>query len=184
MEPATAHTPWRSPLASGKFEPLSGDLFRSPSRGSSKRLPADAGGETEPCVSQDDDDLSRRIDRHVGGRVRRRRKRLGPSQAWLSAALGVSVQPVQICERGANRLSAAKRVALAEALDAPLACFLDGLGAGDAPQSDVRPQGDERLQAFWLAADAGDFLRALSVLESLRLRRELLDLIRSMADEA
>jgi hypothetical protein len=40
------------------------------------------------------------------------------------------------------------------------------------------------LQAFWLAADAGDFLRALSVLESPRLRRELLHLIQAMADEA
>jgi transcriptional regulator with XRE-family HTH domain len=135
-------------------------------------------------VSKDDDDLSRRIDRRVDGRVRIRREMPGRPKARLGAALGVSVQPVQTSERGANLLSAAKRVALAEALDAPLACFLDGLGVGGAPQSDLRPQGDERLQAFWSAADAGDFLRALSVLESPRLRRELLHLIQAMADEA
>ncbi|WP_158277976.1 helix-turn-helix domain-containing protein [Caulobacter endophyticus] len=135
-------------------------------------------------MSKDDDDLSWRIDRPVGGRVRLRRKRLARSQARLGAALGISVQPVQTCERGANGLSAAKLVALAEALDAPLACFFDGPGADGAPQGDVRPQRVESLQAFWSAADAGDLLSALSVLESPRLRRGLLHLIQAMADEA
>lgn len=141
------------------------------------------GGPTERCVSQDDNHLDRRVDRHVGARLRLRRKTLGRSQASVGKALGVSFQQVQKYERGANQLNASKLYALSEALDAPVAYFFDGLGADGDQQSDVGPQ-DERLQAFWSAADAGDWLRALAVLENPRLRRELLHLIQAMTAEA
>ncbi|MFN9926323.1 MAG: helix-turn-helix domain-containing protein, partial [Phenylobacterium sp.] len=46
------------------------------------------------------------VDRHVGLRVRMRRKELGVSQERLAESLGITFQQVQKYERGANRVSA------------------------------------------------------------------------------
>jgi DNA-binding XRE family transcriptional regulator len=43
------------------------------------------------------------VDKHVGNRVRMRRKMLGMSQGKLGAALGLTFQQVQKYEKGANR---------------------------------------------------------------------------------
>uniref|UniRef100_UPI0039839B4C helix-turn-helix domain-containing protein n=1 Tax=Phenylobacterium sp. TaxID=1871053 RepID=UPI0039839B4C len=42
------------------------------------------------------------VDRHVGLRVRMRRKEMGVSQEKLAEALGITFQQVQKYERGAN----------------------------------------------------------------------------------
>jgi DNA-binding XRE family transcriptional regulator len=47
------------------------------------------------------------IDKHVGSRVRMRRKMLAMSQEKLGAALGLTFQQVQKYERGANRIGPA-----------------------------------------------------------------------------
>jgi len=45
-----------------------------------------------------------RIDKHVGSRVRMRRKMLAMSQEKLGAALGLTFQQVQKYENGTNRM--------------------------------------------------------------------------------
>ena len=47
-------------------------------------------------------------DKHVGSRVRMRRKMLAMSQEKLGAALGLSFQQVQKYERGDNRIGASR----------------------------------------------------------------------------
>ena len=44
----------------------------------------------------------------------------------MGAILGLSFQQVQKYETGANRISAAMPLAIAQALDAPVALLLDG----------------------------------------------------------
>ncbi len=49
---------------------------------------------------------TRRIDQHVGERIRLRRTEMGHTQEQLAAALEVSYQQIQKYETGANRISA------------------------------------------------------------------------------
>ncbi len=70
------------------------------------------------------------IDKHVGGRVRMRRKMLGISQTKLGQALQVSFQQVQKYENGANRIGAGKLQQIAQILDAPVVFFFEEAPAG------------------------------------------------------
>ncbi len=47
--------------------------------------------------------LTRRVDEHVGTRIRLRRTLLGLTQEQLAAAINISYQQIQKYETGANR---------------------------------------------------------------------------------
>lgn len=64
--------------------------------------------------------------RHIGNRLRGRRRRLGLSQAALGAACGCSFQNIHKYETGAVQLSAASLYVLARALEAPVSYFFEG----------------------------------------------------------
>ncbi len=57
------------------------------------------------------------VDLTVGRNVRRIRNMLGMSQEGLGAKLGLTFQQVQKYEKGTNRISASKLVAISHALD-------------------------------------------------------------------
>ncbi len=67
------------------------------------------------------------IDRHVGNRVRQRRRLLGMSQEKLGEALGLTFQQVQKYERGANRIGASRLFDLSNILDVPVGFFYDDM---------------------------------------------------------
>jgi transcriptional regulator with XRE-family HTH domain len=48
------------------------------------------------------------IDKHVGGRIRMRRKMLGMTQGTLGDGLGLTFQQVQKYEKGTNRIGAGR----------------------------------------------------------------------------
>lgn len=56
------------------------------------------------------------IERKIGERLRRRRIELGLTQEQVGRVVGVSYQQIQKFERGANRVSAARLVLIAEIL--------------------------------------------------------------------
>ena len=60
------------------------------------------------------------IDKHVGRRVRMRRKMLAMSQEKLGAALGLSFQQVQKYERGENRIGASRLQQISHVLQVPI----------------------------------------------------------------
>src|SRR5258708_37304180 len=60
------------------------------------------------------------IDKHVGSRVRMRRKMLAMSQEKLGAALGLTFQQVQKYERGANRIGASRLQQMSHILQVPI----------------------------------------------------------------
>src|ERR1700712_5176962 len=72
------------------------------------------------------------FDVQVGQRIRARRLWLGLSQSELGAALGLSFQQVQKYERGANRVSAAVLVRIAERLAVSPGDLL-----GESPRSEA-----------------------------------------------
>lgn len=71
--------------------------------------------------------LAKRVDEHVGERIRQRRTLLGMTQEQLAAALDISYQQVQKYETGSNRVSAGRLFEIANHLDAEIGYFFEGL---------------------------------------------------------
>ena len=80
---------------------------------------------------------SKRIDRHVGERIRHRRTELGLTQEQLGEALGVSYQQIQKYETGANRISAGRLYEIARRLGVDISDFFDGLDDRDVAAGEV-----------------------------------------------
>jgi len=74
--------------------------------------------------------LAKRVDRHVGEKVRQRRTLLGLTQEQLAVALEISYQQIQKYETGANRISAGRLFEIAQKLDTDVAYFFAGLEEG------------------------------------------------------
>lgn len=73
--------------------------------------------------------LAKRVDEHVGERVRLRRTQMGLTQEHLASALAISYQQIQKYETGANRVSAGRLFEIAQRLDVPMSYFFEGLEA-------------------------------------------------------
>lgn len=71
--------------------------------------------------------LAKRVDEHVGERIRQRRTLLGLTQEQLASALEISYQQVQKYETGANRVSAGRLYEIAKHLDVEIGFFFEGL---------------------------------------------------------
>ncbi len=53
-------------------------------------------------------ELAKRVDKHVGKRIRERRVKMGLTQQGLAEALEITYQQLQKYETGANRVSAGR----------------------------------------------------------------------------
>lgn len=78
--------------------------------------------------------LARRVDDHVGARIRLRRTLLGMTQEQLASALGISYQQVQKYETGANRVSAGRLFEIGQRLDIDIGYFFEGLDPSMLPK--------------------------------------------------
>ncbi|MEE2526695.1 helix-turn-helix transcriptional regulator [Hyphobacterium sp. HN65] len=122
------------------------------------------------------------IDAHVGSRVRLRRQLLKMSQEKLGDELGVTFQQVQKYERGANRIGASRLFSLSKVLDVPVSFFFDGLsgvtadGVAETEQSPV-------IYDFIQSSDGVSLAEAFSRIKTPKVRRRVLELVRSLADE-
>jgi transcriptional regulator with XRE-family HTH domain len=72
-------------------------------------------------------------DKHVGARVRMRRKMLAMSQEQLADALGITYQQVQKNEKGANRIGGQPVAANLPYPQVPVAFFFKGAPNASAP---------------------------------------------------
>ena len=114
------------------------------------------------------------IDLHLGRRLRRRRRLMGLTQQQLAVQVGIRFQQIQKYECGANRISAARLWQLAEALEAPVNYFFDGL----AEALERRDAGHDRTDMF-SRKETLDLIQAYYQLGE-RPRRRLLDLAKSL----
>jgi transcriptional regulator with XRE-family HTH domain len=119
------------------------------------------------------------IDRHVGLRIRLRRKELGISQEKLAESIGLTFQQVQKYERAANRVSASKLWEVARALNTSIAYFYEGLGLDGGMSGDL----GSGLEEFLLTTDGMELARYFPQIQKPRVRRQILELVRSMAAE-
>ena len=121
------------------------------------------------------------IDRHVGLRIRMRRKELGISQERLAESIGLTFQQVQKYERAANRVSASKLWEMARALNTSIAYFYEGLSeTPEAPGSNL-PR--ETVQDFLMTPEGLELASSFPKIAHGRVRRKILDLVRVMSED-
>lgn len=131
----------------------------------------------------DDRDDAHPVDRHVGTRVRLRRRLEGRSQESLASALGLTFQQIQKYERGANRISASKLYDIAAALRVPVSYFFEGLAPTDQDADPASAERDAEIQVFLASADGFDWVRAVTAIQSPAVRKKVLELVEGLADK-
>jgi transcriptional regulator with XRE-family HTH domain len=122
------------------------------------------------------------IDVHVGLQVRLRRKELKISQEKLAETLGLTFQQVQKYERGTNRISASKLYEIARSLRVSIAWFFEGLS--DPLEGRVKGTGADApsAQSFLMTPEGIDLANLFPKIEQPRVRRRLVDLVRSLTE--
>jgi transcriptional regulator with XRE-family HTH domain len=123
------------------------------------------------------------IERHVGDRLRLARRALSLSQEALAEQLGVTFQQVQKYEKGINRISAGRLHHVAEILDVPVSYFF--------PESDASALTEARRQSLPESVvecldtrEGMDLVLTFSRIADPRVRRQVLQLVRSLAQKS
>ena len=119
------------------------------------------------------------IDRHVGLRIRLRRKELGISQEKLADTIGLTFQQVQKYERAANRVSASKLWEVARALNTNINYFYEGLPTDGA----IPTEGGPSLEEFLLTTEGMELARYFPQIVRKGVRRQIVELVRTMIDD-
>ena len=116
-----------------------------------------------------------KVDQHVGGQIKTRRKEVGLSQERLGDAMGLTFQQIQKYERGANRVGASRLHDLSTILSRPIEYFFDGLEPkpGEAPD----PKDDDLLRR----KDNIELVRAYYKIANPAARKRLYELIKNIA---
>ena len=119
---------------------------------------------------------TRRIDQHVGERIRLRRAELGLTQEQLAEALDVSYQQIQKYETGANRISASRIFEMARKLEVDLGYFFEGLPPEAAPAPD-RP-----LEHGGRQRSAIELVRKFAQIEDPEVRAAIAGLVKTIVE--
>ncbi len=107
------------------------------------------------------------VDKHVGNRIRERRRELHISQQDISDILGISYQQLQKYENGNNRISAGRMFLLAHILKVEVGYFYQGLPPSEELFKDKMNDLDfvmpeiESLQATSLRQALTDLVHAI-----------------------
>ena len=133
-------------------------------------------------MSQQDDRLGNPnpVDRHVGLRIRVRRRELGMTQGELAEAIGLTFQQVQKYERAANRISASKLWEVARVLQTTVGYFYDGLG--HPAETTAATPGREAIDMLLLTPEGLDLAETFPRIRQSRVRRKILELTRSLTE--
>lgn len=118
---------------------------------------------------------SRRVDQHVGERIRLRRTELGLTQEQLAAALDVSYQQVQKYETGANRISAGRIFEIARKLRVDIGYFFDGLPLGEGEVVLPLEHGGRNRTAI-------ELVRKFALIEDQEVRSAIAGLVKTIVE--
>lgn len=126
-------------------------------------------------------------DKIIGARLRARRNLLKLSQTELGKAVGLTFQQIQKYEHGTNKISAGRIIDFSEVLNTPINFFFAGL-------SRIDEKTPKALIVSDIAQDSLDedpltnkettaLVRAYYAITDEKKRKNILNLIKSMADE-
>lgn len=118
------------------------------------------------------------VDRHVGMRIRLRRRLLRFSQEKLADSLRITYQQLQKYEQGSNRVSASKLYDIAAGLQVPVGYFFEGLAATE--ETTLSDEVEARLAAFLASPEGLDLAEVFPRIDAAA-RRHLLGLARALA---
>jgi transcriptional regulator with XRE-family HTH domain len=118
---------------------------------------------------------TKRIDAHVGERIRLRRTELGLTQEQLAAALDVSYQQIQKYETGANRVSAGRILEIARKLSVDVGYFFEGV-SDDDPALPLEHGGRQR--------SAIELVRKFGQIKDPEVRAAIAGLVKTIVDRA
>ena len=118
--------------------------------------------------------VGRRVDDHVGERIRARRTELGLTQEELARQLSISYQQVQKYETGANRISAGRLYEIALELDVGASYFFEGFDSGR--MTPHMPHGGHNRAAI-------DLVRNFQEIHDESLRSAVTNLLKAMRDK-
>lgn len=122
------------------------------------------------------------IDIHVGSRARLRRTMLGMSQEKLGNALGITFQQIQKYEKGANRIGASRLQQIANVLNVPVAFFFEDAPSGTQTVTGMGEENSTTYVVDFLSSSEGLQLnRAFVKIEDPKVRRKIVDLVKSLA---
>ena len=125
------------------------------------------------------------IDIHVGSRIRLRRTMLGMSQEKLGEALGITFQQIQKYEKGTNRVGASRLQNISTILNVPVSFFFeDAPGDPSTGQPGMAEANSSNYVVDFLSSSEGLQLnRAFIKIPDPKVRRKLVDLVKSLASE-
>lgn len=123
------------------------------------------------------------IDVHVGSRLRMRRMLVGMSQEKLGESLDLTFQQIQKYEKGSNRISASRLYDMSRILDVPVQFFFDDMVRSDIDGRSKadKPSGSFEMIEFLSSPDGAQLVRTFSEIESPEVRRNILDLVKSVS---
>ncbi len=121
------------------------------------------------------------VDKHVGRRMRWRRRELKLSQEALAGRLGLTFQQVQKYERGSNRISAGRLYELAKALETSIPYFYHGVEeVGSALSTGLAEDGADFTGL--IDTDAVDLVLAYQSIPDPELRKSILSMVKKSAE--
>ena len=122
------------------------------------------------------------VDAHVGHRVRLRRMLVGMSQERLGELLGLTFQQVQKYEKGINRIGAGRLFEVAGFSACPSASSMrmsmPGVRQAGSPRAGEPPP----VMEFLSSGEGLQLSLAFMRIKDVKVRRRILDLVRSLAD--
>ena len=121
------------------------------------------------------------IDKHVGSRLRMRRKMLGMSQGELGEMLNITYQQVQKYEFGTNRISASRLQHISHILQVPVPFFFEG--APDQPKSAGGPATPPYVSEFLSSTEGLALVKAFTKIKEAKLRRRVAQLVEEIAGD-
>ena len=118
------------------------------------------------------------VDKHVGSRVRMRRRMLAMSREKLGNALGLSFQQVQKYERGMNRIAASRLQQISDILQVPVSFFFEETAASaSAPHE---PDFQAQIAEFVSSPEGLRLIAAFERIKSASLRREIVSFVKTI----
>jgi transcriptional regulator with XRE-family HTH domain len=119
------------------------------------------------------------VDKHVGSRVRMRRKMLKMTQEKLGDRLGITFQQVQKYEKGTNRISASRLQQAAHILQVPIPFFFEG--APGKLNSDKSAPSPAYVNEFVSSSEGLRLIDAFIRIDKAQTRHRIVDLVREIA---
>jgi transcriptional regulator with XRE-family HTH domain len=122
------------------------------------------------------------IDKHVGSRIRMRRRMLDMNQRKLGDALGITFWQVHKYEKGINRIGASTLHHIAQILQVPPTFFFEDDMPASSGDSKHRIASPNTVMDFMATSEGLALAKAFMKIRSMPMRRRIVELVEGIGD--